>query len=70
MEKIIVRVEPVWRRSPLTSRNISSSPGWATSSRVTSQGPRGPKLSWLLPLIHWPERFDWKVRSETSLNTA
>ena len=68
--KISVLVLPVWRRSPLTSSHMERLCGSATASRVTSQGPSGPKVSWLLPLVHWPWRLVWKSRSETSFITA
>ena len=42
----------------------------AISSFVTSQGPMGAKLSWLLPLVHCPDRRVWNSRSETSLPSA
>ena len=39
--KIMVRVLPVWRRSPFTSSHRSTSCGSPSSSGVTSQGPMG-----------------------------
>src|SRR6476660_6110852 len=52
--KIMVLVLPRWRFSPLTSSHMSRRCGSLISSLVTNQGPRGPKLSELLPLIHCP----------------
>ena len=51
--KIIVRVLPVCRRSPLTSSHMSRFCGSLISSVVTSHGPIGPKVSQPLPLLHW-----------------
>src|SRR5690606_18738103 len=65
--KIIVLVEPSCRVSPLTVSFIFRFCVSLISSRVTSHGPMGPKLSQPLPFIHWPERLAWKTRSETSL---
>src|SRR5271166_3432227 len=65
--KIMVAVEPVCMRSPLTSRNMLSFCTSAISSGVTSQGPRGPKVGALLPFTHCPDRSNWNSRSETSL---
>jgi DNA-binding transcriptional LysR family regulator len=67
--KIMVAVEPVWQRLPLTSRYMLSLCTSPTSSDVTSHGPSGPKVSCDLPLVHWPPRSIWKKRSETSLQT-
>jgi hypothetical protein len=69
MEKIIVEVDPVWRRLPLTSSHSDSFCTSAISSLVTSHGPSGPKVSCDLPLVHWPKRSIWKLRSDTSLQT-
>ena len=63
----MVRVLPVCMRSPLTSSHMSSFCGSGISSRVTSQGPIGPKVSQPLPLSHWPPRSSWYSRSDTSL---
>src|SRR5215813_13271860 len=52
--KIMVLVLPRWRFSPLTSSHMSRRCGSLISSLVTSQGPSGPKVSELLPLIHCP----------------
>ena len=65
--KIMVLVLPLWRFSPLTSSHMSSFCTSLISSVVTSQGPSGPKVSQPLPLVHWPPRSIWKLRSETSL---
>ena len=68
--KIIVAVEPLCIRSPLTSSHIASFCGSEISSAVTSHGPSGPKVGQPLPLIHCPPpRSSWKARSETSLQT-
>src|SRR3954468_22625139 len=69
IEKIMVEVEPVWRRWPLTSSHIDSFCTSAISSLVTSHGPTGPNVSCDLPLVHCPRRSIWKLRSETSLQT-
>src|SRR5580704_19623770 len=69
IEKIMVEVLPVWRRWPLTSHHSPSFCTSAISSLVTSQGPSGPNVSCDLPLVHWPRRSIWKLRSETSLQT-
>ena len=69
MLKIMVEVDPVWRRLPLTSSHIDSFWTSGISSLVTSQGPTGPNVSCDLPLVHWPSRSIWKLRSETSLQT-
>src|SRR5690242_17193743 len=69
MEKIMVEVDPVWRRWPLTSSHIDSFCTSAISSLVASQGPSGPNVSCDLPLVHCPRRSIWKLRSETSLQT-
>src|SRR6185312_1491648 len=69
MLKIMVEVDPVWRRLPLTSSHIDSFWTSGISSLVTSHGPSGPKVSCDLPLVHWPSRSIWKLRSETSLQT-
>ncbi len=69
IEKIMVEVDPVWRRWPLTSSHIDSFCTSGISSLVTSHGPTGPKVSCDLPLVHWPRRSIWKLRSETSLQT-
>ena len=61
MVKIMVEVEPVWRRWPLTSSHIDSFCTSAISSLVTSQGPTGPKVSCDLPLVHWPSALDLEV---------
>ena len=58
--KIMSAVLPVCRRLPLTSSHRSRRCGSATSSRVTSHGPIGAKLSELLPLTNWPPRSFWK----------
>ena len=63
----MVAVEPSWQVLPLTFSHMGSACGSFTSSRVTSQGPVGPKWSPDLPLDHWPWRSVWKARSETSL---
>src|SRR5215510_2057113 len=67
MVKIMVEVEPVWRRWPLTSSHIDSFCTSAISSLVASHGPTGPNVSCDLPLVHCPSRSVWKLRSETSL---
>ena len=69
IEKIMVEVDPVWRRWPLTSSHIDSFCTSGISSLVTSHGPSGPNVSCDLPLVHWPQRSIWKLRSETSLQT-
>ncbi len=63
----MVPVEPVCFLSPLTSSDIARSRTSSISSGVTSQGPSGPNVSADLPFSHWPERFTWKRRSDTSL---
>ena len=68
--KIMVAVEPVWQRWPLTSSHIARLCGSGIASAVTSHGPSGPKVSCDLPLVHWPRRSIWNARSETSLHTA
>src|SRR5258708_4642469 len=65
--KIVVEVEPVWQRLPLTSSHIDNFCTSAISSLVTSQGPSGPNVSCDLPLVQVPPRSIWKLRSETSL---
>ena len=50
--KIMVEVDPVWQRSPLTSHHIDSFCTSGISSLVTSHGPSGPKVSCDLPLVH------------------
>src|ERR1700748_1124989 len=60
MVKIMVGVEPVWQRLPLTSSHIDSFCTLGTSSLVTSHGPTGPKVSCDLPLVHCPPRSVWK----------
>ena len=70
MPKIIVLVLPVWRRSPLTSRDIARSWTSSISSRVASHGPSGPNVSAHLPFIHCPPRSAWNTRSEMSLQMA
>ena len=67
--KIIVDVEPVWQRLPLTSSHIDSFCTSGISSLVTSHGPSGPKVSCDLPLVQLPPRSIWKFRSDTSLQT-
>src|SRR6185437_8002130 len=67
--KIMVAVDPVWQRSPLTSAHIDSFCTSAISSLVTTHWPSGPKVSCDLPLVHCPRRSIWKKRSETSLQT-
>ena len=67
--QVEVEVEPFWRVSPLTFNSMARFDG-STSSVVTSQGPSGPNVSAHLPFIHWPLRFIWKRRSETSLQMA
>jgi hypothetical protein len=64
--KIILPVVPCWRRSPLTVVHTSRAWGSPTSSAVTSQGPTGPKVSALLPLVVVPPCSIWKARSDTS----
>src|ERR1700758_591844 len=54
--KIMVRVEPFCRLSPLTVSHMSSFCGSLISSLVTSHGPSGPKVSEPLPLVHCPAR--------------
>ena len=61
------RVWPSWRRSPLTVVQSRSACGSGTSSAVTSQGPTGPNVSALFPLVVVPPCSIWKARSETSL---
>ena len=46
---------------------VQNGDGQDTSSVVTSQGPMGAKLSWPLPLSHWPPRSICQARSDTSL---
>ena len=67
--KIIVAVVPVCMRLPFTSSHMSSFWTSSISSFVTIQGPVGPKVSQDLPLVHCPDSFPWKRRSETSLQT-
>ena len=67
--KIMSLVLESWMRWPLRSsqsRRFCTSP---TSSGVTSQGPSGPKVGNILPLVHWPLRSSWNSRSEMSLQT-
>src|SRR3954453_2786313 len=52
IEKIMVAVDPVWRRVPLTSSHIESFCTSGISSLVTSHGPTGPNVSCDLPLVH------------------
>ena len=66
----MVRVLPSWKRLPLTSSHMPRFCGSAISSRVTSQGPMGAKLSQPLPLSHWPPRSIWYSRSDTSFTTT
>ena len=67
--KIIVLVLPLCMRLPLTSSHIARFCTSGTSSRVTSHGPVGPKVSQDLPLVHCPVSWVWKCRSDTSLMT-
>jgi len=52
--KIISDVEPVWRRTLLTSNHSPRLRTSSISSGVTSQGPAGLKVSQDLPLDHCP----------------
>ncbi len=52
IEKIMVEVDPLWRRSPLTSSHIDNFCTSGISSLVTSHGPSGPNVSCDLPLVH------------------
>ena len=70
MGKIMSRVLPSCMTSPLTRMRRPTFWGSAISSGVTSQGPTGPKVSQLLPLVNWPERCSWKSRSDTSLTAT
>ena len=54
--KIMVLVLPSCMRTPFTSSHMCSFCGLGTSSRVTSHGPMGPKVSQPLPLSHVPPR--------------
>src|SRR6516165_6762517 len=63
----MVEVFPLWRRLPLTSSHIERFCTFGISSLVTSHGPSGPNVSCDLPLVHWPSRSIWKLRSDTSL---
>ena len=65
--KLMVLVWPVCMRLPLTSSHMASFCTLGTSSRVTSQGPIGPKVSQPLPLSHCGPRSSWNSRSLTSL---
>ncbi|MNL69855.1 hypothetical protein D3C87_1947690 [compost metagenome] len=65
--KIMVAVEPSWKVLPLTFNHMRRLAGSGASSRVTSQGPMGPKVSQPLPLSQVPPRSVWKARSDTSL---
>ena len=65
----MVAVEPSCRFAPFTVSHIGSFCGSATSSRVTSHGPVGPKWSADLPLVHCPCRSVWNARSDTSFAT-
>lgn len=49
--KIMFLVVPRWRCSPLTLSHMCRLCGLLISSLVTSQGPSGPNVSQLLPLI-------------------
>ena len=70
MPKIIVRVLPVCRRTPLTSSHMSRFCTSLISSVVTSHGPSGPNVSQPLPLFHCDALFfSWNSRSDTSLMT-
>ena len=62
-------VEPVCRRTPLTSSHMPSAMTSPISSGVTSHGPAGLKVSADLPLDHCPPRSIWNARSLTSLTT-
>jgi hypothetical protein len=54
--KIIVEVDPFWRRTPLTSSHILRLWTSSISSGVTSHGPAGLKVSADLPFDHCPPR--------------
>src|SRR3954465_13930655 len=64
---IIVLVLPVCLRWPLTSSHMARFCGSLISSAVTNHGPRGAKVSKLLPLDHWLPCSSCHSRSETSL---
>ena len=68
--KTIVEVEPVCRRTPLTSSHMPRASTSSISSGVTSHGPAGLNVSADLPLDHWPPRSIWNARSLTSLTTT
>lgn len=68
--KIMSRVWPCWRLTPLTASRSPRSCGSAISSAVTSHGPSGLKVSQDLPRSHCDEYSSWNSRSETSWLTA
>ena len=67
--KIMVLVLPVCWRTPFKSNHKSSLCGLATSSRVTNQGPMGPKVSKPLPLSQVGPRSNCHSRSLTSFTS-
>ena len=64
--KIMVLVLPFCIRLPLTSVHSGTFCGSGTSSRVTSTGPSGQKVSKLLPRTHCPPLCRCQRRAETN----
>src|SRR5674476_1346818 len=65
--KIMLRVLPFWRFSPLTFDHMARFCGSLISSLLTNQGPSGPKVSAPLPLAKVCPCSSWNARSDTSL---
>ena len=65
-EKTMFAVVESWSTSPLTRQRIASACGSSTSSRGTSRGPTGQKVSGDLPRVHWPSA-NCRSRALTSL---
>ena len=65
-EKIIWLVEESCIVSPLSTQRMASACGSSISSRGTSRGPTGQKVSGDLPRVHWPSP-NCRSRALTSL---